>query len=146
MRKILSLLIGTLLFSGCLLFQDEEKDDGGGGSGTPTNVDLFHGYYDVGPTYHFRLKFKARQGDTLHFEARVRAGDGDISYAFWADSLNYAMWLMGDTATLHDYREAEVTVSYQPVLDSGTYYVVLGNSSLVATKRYWVRAYLRGLR
>jgi len=137
-------LFALLIFAGC---EVEDGTEEGGNGGTLTNVDLFHGYYDVAPGYHFRLKFAARAGDTLKFESRVRDGDGTISYAFWCDSLNYIKWLNDDsTAQLNGYLEDVGYLSYSPALDSGTYYVVLGNSSTVATKRFWIRAYLRGLR
>ena len=142
-RFLLLILLAGVLLPGCEVEDTQE----GGGNGSLTNVDLFHGYYDVEPGYHFRLKFSARTGDTLHFEARVRDGDGDISYAFWTDSVNYVRWLNDDSsAVLKGYVEGVSTVSYSPALDSGVYYVVLGNSSVLTTKRFWIRAYLRGLR
>ncbi len=142
-RFLLPILMAGILLPGCRV--DDTEEEGGGGS--LTSVDLFHGYYDVEPGYHFRLKFSARAGDTLHFEARVQDGDGDISYAFWTDSVNYAKWLGGDSAAvLRGYVEGVSIVSYSPALDSSVYYVVLGNSSVLSTKRFWVRAYLRGLR
>ena len=145
MGKLLTalLVIGAVLM-GC---ETEEIGEDGGNGGTLTNVDLFHGYYDVGPGYHFRLKFRARKGDTLYFEARVRDGDGNINYAFWADSVNYVKWLNDDsTFSLRGYTEEVQRISYTPALDSAVYYVVLGNSSSITTKRFWIRAYLRGLR
>ncbi len=139
----MSVLVLGVLLPGCRV----EDTNEGGGNGNLVSVDLFHGYYDVGPGYYFRLKFSARSGDTLHFEARVRNGDGDISYAFWTDSVNFVRWLNDDsTAVLHGYVEGVSTVSYSPALDSSVYYVVLGNSSAITTKRFWIRAYLRGLR
>ncbi len=142
-RFLLGVSFLFLLLAGCETEENEER----GGSGRITNVDLFHGYYDVGPGYHFRLKFSARTGDTLFFEARARDGDGDISFAFWSDSINYARWLADDSsAVLNGYRESVPRVSYTVALDSSTYYVVLGNSSTITTKRFWIRAYLRGVR
>ncbi len=142
MRYIILFIL--LLILGCK--NEEEQPPAGGQQGTPTSIDLFHGTVDVGPRSYLWIKFEAFDGDTLYFEARVRTGDGDISYAFWADSVNYAKWENNESAQLNGYVEAVPTVSYSPVLSAGTYYVVLGNTAYLSTKNYWVRAYLRGLR
>ncbi len=114
--------------------------------GTPYSIDLYHGTVSLGPQSYFWVKFEAKDGDTLYFEARVKSGDGDISYAFWADSVNYARWDKGDSAQLNGYVEAVRNVSFNEVMQNGVYYVVVGNSALISSKTYWVRSYLRGLR
>lgn len=142
MRYVIPVVLMSMLLVGC---KDEEEEKPPR-EGTLTSIDLFHGTVDVGPRSYLWIKFEAFDGDTLYFEARVKTGDGDISYAFWADSVNYAKWENGERAQLNDSVGAVPTVSYSPVLSAGTYYVVLGNSAYLSTKNYWVRAYLRGLR
>ncbi len=110
------------------------------------SIDLYHGTITLGPREYFFVKFEAKDGDTLYYEARVKSGDGDISYAFWTDSANYYKWKNGQSAQLNGYVEAVPSVSYSPSLTSGIYYVIVGNSSYISSKSVWVRAYLRGWR
>ncbi|MEO0138977.1 MAG: hypothetical protein ABIL16_00935 [candidate division WOR-3 bacterium] len=140
------LFVMFILFAAILGCKNEEEQHPPQQSGRPTSIDLYHGTVSLGPRSYFWIKFEAQDGDTLYFEARVKTGDGDISYAFWADSVNYAKWDNGESAQLNGYVEAVPDVSYSPVLAKGVYYVVVGNSALISSKTYWVRSYLRGLR
>lgn len=140
--KLLVLFIFFALIGGC----KNEEQTPPQQSGTPTSIDLYHGTISLGPRSYFWIKFEAYDGDTLYFEARVKTGDGDISYAFWADSVNYAKWDNGESAQLNGYVESVPNVSYSPVLTKGVYYVVVGNSAPISSKTYWIRSYLRGLR
>ena len=140
--RFLVLGILALLMVGC----KEEEPQPPQQTGELKSIDLYHGTVTLGPRQYLYVKFEAKDGDTLYFEARVKTGDGDISYAFWADSVNYYKWKNGQNASLHGYVEAVPSVSYSPSLSSGIYYVVVGNSSYIASKNIWIRAYLRGWR
>jgi hypothetical protein len=115
-------------------------------TGKLTSIDLYHGTVTLGPREYYWIKFEAKDGDTLYYEARVKTGDGDISYAFWTDSANYEKWRNGQSAQLNDYVEAVPSVSFSPSLAGGVYYAVVGNSSYVSSKTVWIRSYLRGWR
>ncbi len=145
MRKLFVVLLFMFpLLWGCQV----EEDEGVEGSKTSVRIDLFHGYYDVDAGYYLFLRFSAKAGDTLYFEARTKDGDGNIDYAFWADEENFNSWKGGSSsAQLRDYTEDVPYVSFYPgIPDSGEYYVVLGNDAVLGSKRFWVRAYLKGVR
>jgi len=138
------LWLGILvILIGC---KEEEDTQPPQQTGNLTSIDLYHGTVTLGPRQYFWIKFEAKDGDTLYYEARIKTGDGDISYAFWADSVNYFRWKNGEGAELNGYKEAVPSVSYSPSLSGGVYYVVVGNSSYIISKNVWIRAYLRGWR